>query len=121
MSTGPGSHAEGKYTIAASPYQHVVGKYNINEPNSTYVEIVGGGTSNTARKNIRTLDWNGNETVTGSINAGTSMSIGGTSFTRENIVKWNKNSGADTSDFDLSGFILATHTSTTNSASYGLA
>lgn len=114
---GSGSHAEGKSTVAQAAYQHVVGKYNVADETETYAEIVGGGTSTTARRNIRTLDWNGNETVAGSsiantVVANTSMTVGGTTFNSTNVIKWNKNSGQDTSDFELAGYILATHTST---------
>jgi len=71
------SHAEGEYTIAASRDQHVFGKYNIADippsggtGHGTYVEIVGNGTSDNARSNVRTLDWNGNEYVAGRITVG---------------------------------------------------
>lgn len=68
------SHAEGQYTIANHLAQHVFGRYNI-EDNSTatasrvgnYVEIVGNGTSFSARSNARTLDWNGNQEVAGDV------------------------------------------------------
>lgn len=124
VASSPAAHAEGFYTLATSQNQHVVGKYNVSDTNAKYAEIVGGGTSNTARKNIRTLDWNGNEVVSGSSTAKTvvandSMTVGGTTFNSANIIKWNKNSGQDTSDFELAGFILATHkTDGTNSAIY---
>lgn len=115
VATAPAAHAEGKYTLAQSPNQHVVGKYNVSDSISKYAEIVGGGTSNTARKNIRTLDWNGNEVVTGSVTAptvtaNTSMTVGDTTFNSQNVIKWNKNTQQDTSDFDLAGFMLVTHT-----------
>ena len=70
------SHAEGYYTKANRAFQHVFGEYNIidNEGTSTikkglYVEIVGNGTSST-RSNARTLDWQGNESLAGSITLG---------------------------------------------------
>ena len=64
---GPYAHAEGQGTIASGKAQHVQGKYNIEDTeNSTthsgyskYAHIVGGGTSSN-RKNIYTLDWDGN-------------------------------------------------------------
>lgn len=62
-----GSHAEGYQTIAASNSQHVFGKCNIEDAQSTYVEIVGNGTADNARSNARTLDWNGNEQLTGNL------------------------------------------------------
>ena len=54
------SHAEGFYTNAESPYQHVRGKYNIIDNESVYSTIVGNGTDEENRKNIYTLDWQGN-------------------------------------------------------------
>ena len=52
------SHTEGLGTKAQGHHQHVQGKYNIE--NTTYAHIVGNGTSDTARSNAHTLDWNGN-------------------------------------------------------------
>ena len=76
---GDYSHTEGTYTIANYKSQHVFGEYNIaevldNEANNvnkgTYVEIVGNGTNDNARSNARTLDWNGNESLQGSLTLG---------------------------------------------------
>lgn len=64
IARGTGSHCEGHGTIAEGSYQHVFGQYNTS--NSTDVEIVGWGTSST-RKNIRTLDNNGNMTIAGTL------------------------------------------------------
>lgn len=61
------SHAEGNHTIAASQYQHVSGRYNIADEDDTYAEIIGNGTSDDARANMRTLDWNGNENLSGNL------------------------------------------------------
>ena len=68
---GEYSHAEGRDTSAASMYQHVQGKYNVEDFNGTYAHIVGGGTSNTDRKNIYTLDWNGNAVYSGDVSSKT--------------------------------------------------
>lgn len=62
-----GAHSEGEYTIASSRAQHVSGKYNIEDTNGTYAEIIGNGTSNNARFNARTLDWDGNESILGNL------------------------------------------------------
>ena len=67
--SGTSSHAEGYSTIASSDYQHVQGKYNIEDTSSTYAHIVGGGTSSSNRKNIHTLDWNGNAVFSGDVTA----------------------------------------------------
>ena len=47
------------------PAAHVQGKYS--KLNSAYAHIVGGGSSADDRKNIHTLDWDGNATFTGDI------------------------------------------------------
>ena len=72
---GQASLAEGSNTIASHKSQHVFGEYNESDPSSaaatargTYVEIVGNGTSST-RSNARTLDWNGNEVLSGTSTA----------------------------------------------------
>lgn len=75
--SGNQSHAEGWYTIANHKSQHVFGEYNIKDPSTaeadkkgTYVEIVGNGTSENGvvtRSNARTLDWSGNEVLSGTL------------------------------------------------------
>ena len=81
---GDGSHAEGNHTIAESDYSHVFGVYNSlyaissagsaklsNDPSlPSFVEIVGNGTA-AHRSNARTLDWNGNEVLAGTLTVGT--------------------------------------------------
>lgn len=76
--SGINSHAEGYYTIAARANQHVFGIYNIAETGNgnekgTYVEIVGNGERVNGvdnRSNARTLDWEGNEKLAGSLTLG---------------------------------------------------
>ena len=75
--SGSYAHAEGSNTTANHKSQHVFGEYNVldtsTDPSTargTYVEIVGKGTSNNARSNARTLDWNGNETLAGKLTLG---------------------------------------------------
>ena len=58
--TGNYSHAEGYTTKASSANQHVQGKYNVEDTAETYAMIIGNGSSNTARSNCFTVDWNGN-------------------------------------------------------------
>lgn len=74
---GEHSHAEGFNTIAKHQSQHVFGEFNIEDPSSnasdlkgTYVEIVGKGISDRSRSNARTLDWQGNERLAGSLTLG---------------------------------------------------
>ena len=66
--SGYASHAEGSGTIASSDYQHVQGEYNIKDTSGTYAHIVGGG-DYFNRKNIHTLDWNGNAVFSGDVTA----------------------------------------------------
>lgn len=63
------SHAEGSNTEAKGNTQHVQGKYNVIDESNKYAHIVGGGTSNDKRKNIHTLDWEGNAEYAGDVAA----------------------------------------------------
>ena len=67
--SGMFSHTEGYGTIASSYFQHVQGQYNIEDTSSTYAHIVGGGTDDFNRKNIHTIDWNGNAVFSGDVTA----------------------------------------------------
>ena len=76
ISSGVYSHAEGLVTIANHRSQHVFGEYNAEDSSISdaskrgdYIEIVGNGNNN-ARSNARTLDWNGNEKLAGSLTLG---------------------------------------------------
>ena len=73
---GDYSHSEGYYTLANFKSQHVFGECNIADPSTVqwnqrgnYIEIVGNGTTAT-RSNARTLDWSGNEVLTGTLTVG---------------------------------------------------
>lgn len=72
VAKGNCAHAEGQGTIATAMWQHVEGRYNVEDTENKYAHIVGGGTSNTDRKNIHTLDWAGNAMF-----AGDHIEIGG--------------------------------------------
>lgn len=61
------SHAEGYYTKASSSFQHVQGKFNIEDTEEKYAHIVGNGTNNANRKNAHTLDWSGNAWFQGNV------------------------------------------------------
>lgn len=67
--SGTCSHTEGSNTIARGDHQHVQGKYNVEDTNKKYAHIVGGGTSENKRKNIHTLDWDGNAEYAGDVSA----------------------------------------------------
>lgn len=73
---GSESHAEGYYTIATGNQQHVQGKYNIEDTENKYAHIVGGGDYN-ERKNIHTLDWEGNAVFAGNVADGNGATING--------------------------------------------
>lgn len=70
VASGDYSHAEGTNTIATGDIQHAGGKYNIQDLNNTYAEIIGIGTYDNARANGRTLDWNGNGWYAGKVTVG---------------------------------------------------
>lgn len=56
---GSAAHAEGYRTIASSPYQHVGGKWNIEDANNKYAFIIGNGITNERRSNAFTVSWDG--------------------------------------------------------------
>lgn len=64
---GENSHSEGYGTIASGQSQHVQGRYNVEDTNDRYAHIVGGGDDETSRKNIHTLDWDGNAEFAGDV------------------------------------------------------
>lgn len=75
QSNGRYSHAEGRGTLANGDHSHVHGMYNIADGKSEYASIVGGGTSETSRKNIYTLDWSGNAYYAGDVTNGAGASL----------------------------------------------
>ena len=56
---GDHSHAEGIGTIARGDNQHAEGKYNVEDLDNKYAHIIGGGSDNNNRKNILTVNWDG--------------------------------------------------------------
>ena len=77
IASGDNSHAEGVQTIAKNNCQHVFGKYNISDSSinpptqiGNYIEIVGNGANTDNRSNARTLDWQGNEVLAGTLTTG---------------------------------------------------
>lgn len=72
---GAFSHTEGLYTKAASMYQHVRGKYNAVDDAGVYNTIIGNGTAESDRKNIHTLDWNGEAWFSGDVYVGSASGI----------------------------------------------
>lgn len=66
---GNSSHAEGLGTVANAHQQSVQGRFNVIDTNNTYAHIIGGGTGDSKRKNIYTLDWSGNAVYAGDVEA----------------------------------------------------
>ena len=64
---GNSAHSEGFNTIARGDYQHVQGKYNIEDTSNQYAHIIGGGSSNSDRKNIHTIKWDGTAEYQGDV------------------------------------------------------
>lgn len=89
-----GSHAEGRESYAAGMYSHAEGfgtrtsadgshaggMFNVVDTNDTYAEIIGNGANGTSRSNARTLDWNGNEELQGTIYLGGCTANGETPY-----------------------------------------
>lgn len=93
--SGEASHAEGLFTKATVNYQHVQGKYNYLDSDGSsgnYAHIVGGGTSS-SRRNIHTLDWDGNAWFAGGVTAS-----GSSTFNSD--VKFNSNVVFNDSDVE---------------------
>lgn len=73
---GQSGHSEGMGTIASGSNQHVQGKFNVEDTEDKYAHIVGGGTSDD-RKNIHTLDWEGNAVFAGDVSNGNGVTLDG--------------------------------------------
>lgn len=54
------SHAAGVGTLASSYCQTAIGEYNVEDANDEYALIIGNGSSEVARSNALTVDWDGN-------------------------------------------------------------
>lgn len=70
IANGEYSLAEGFNTIAEGYASHVQGQYNIKDNENKYAHIVGGGIDDLNRKNIHTVDWNGNAWYAGDVYIG---------------------------------------------------
>lgn len=70
ISSGRNSYALGSNLLSKGNEQFVVGRWNVEDTESNYAVIVGGGVESDGtpiRKNICTLDWSGNLIVPGNI------------------------------------------------------
>ena len=74
--SGYAAHAAGRGTKATCRYQSVRGAFNkadeeaYTDGRGNFADIVGGGSSDTDRKNIYTLDWDGNAEFAGKVYSG---------------------------------------------------
>lgn len=66
-----GAQVFGQGCISSSDWSMTAGKYNSNDTNKEYAHVVGNGTSNSARSNAYTLDWQGNGTFAGTVSSST--------------------------------------------------
>lgn len=69
FAVGEASFTMGTGTTAHGNNQLVLGRYNVDDTTGQYVNIVGNGTEARNRKNIYTLDWNGNGVYIGTVTA----------------------------------------------------
>ena len=69
VASGEMAHAQNQKTIAAKACQTAIGKYNLEDTETTTSKqkalIIGNGTSNSARSNALTVDWDGNVEAAG--------------------------------------------------------
>ena len=98
VATGDYSHADGYMTTALGRNQHVFGKLNVRDSENKYVEIVGNGVgfpttpvTDLIYSNARTLDWSGNEVLTGTSTAKDFILSSGVSMTKPTTKNFTKN------------------------------
>lgn len=74
-----GAHSEGVGTKTTfnnkGQGQHVQGRWNVVDTAGDYAHIVGGGSSDKVRKNIHTVDWNGDSWFAGNVYVGPGKKI----------------------------------------------
>lgn len=66
---GAASHAEGLGTIARD-HQHVQGKYNVEDVNKDFADIIGAGYADLNRENIEATTWTGDKRMKGDVYVG---------------------------------------------------
>ena len=70
QANGPYTHTEGYKTIASGKFQHIQGKFNIEDTENKYAHIIGNGHNDAERSNAHTVDWDGNAWFAGDVKAG---------------------------------------------------
>ena len=76
VAQGNSSHTSGSYTIARRRSQFVIGEFNAGDAEGSestrgdYIFIAGNGSNASQRSNAMTLDWNGNEKLSGGLTLG---------------------------------------------------
>jgi len=111
--SGLRSFAIGSETIANRQAQYAFGENNVADTGGsgtttrgTYVEIIGKGVSSNYRSNARTLDWNGNETLAGTLTQSSDSrlkdiideELPDVSSIRAVKFRWKKSVGRDTNE-----------------------
>lgn len=77
VASSDATHANGYYTTAASPYQTVIGAYNLVDRAGRYAFIIGNGSSS-GRSNALTVTWAGDVAASGALTTGGDLTVGGT-------------------------------------------
>lgn len=68
---GEASYTMGTGTVASGSNQLALGRYNTEDSDGKYIIIAGAGASASNRKNVHTLDWEGNAVYTGTVSVAT--------------------------------------------------
>ena len=94
FATGSYSHAEGIGNTAYTEAQHVEGKYSEPDSEGLYAHIIGWGASDGDRKNINTIDTNGNGWFAGTVEGANGIKVG------PSIITYNEDNQMITFNFE---------------------
>ena len=94
FATGNYSHTEGIGNTAYTEAQHVEGKYSEPDSEGLYAHIIGWGTSDGDRKNINTIDTNGNGWFSGTVEGANGIKVG------PSIITYNEDNQMITFNFE---------------------
>ena len=101
--SGIESHAQNRGTIAAKSNQTAIGRYNIEDKETTSAKqkalIIGNGTSNNYRSNALTVDWQGNVDIA----SGAKYKINGTELSASDVSALPISGGTITGDLTVNG------------------